>query len=99
MQASKNNKNRAMAAGRKKVKASDKEEQFGGLRAALLRAALEQSSAMGRDSSAFRELARRLGVTTAAPYYHFRDKEELLLQLAVEGFNKLLHRIEQATGN
>jgi AcrR family transcriptional regulator len=54
---------------------------------------------MGPDSISFRELARRLGVTTAAPYYHFRDKEELLLQLAVEGFTKLLHRMEQAAKN
>ncbi len=67
------------------------------LRAALLRAALEQSTAAGPDSISFRELARRLGVTTAAPYYHFRDKGELLLLLAVEGFSLLLQRLQEAS--
>jgi hypothetical protein len=37
------------------------------MRAVLLRAALEQSSAADPGSFSFRELARRLGLTTDAP--------------------------------
>jgi len=68
----------------------------GDLRFAFLRAALEECSHSGPDNLSFRELARRLGVTTAAPYYHFRDRGELMLLLAVEGFFKLLDRLKAA---
>jgi AcrR family transcriptional regulator len=64
----------------------------GDLRRALLNAALEESAASGPQNLSFRELARKLGVTTAAPYHHFRDKTELLLLLATEGFTRLLER-------
>ncbi len=66
------------------------------LRRALLDATLEELTVSGPQEISFREIARRLGVTTAAPYYHFRDKGELLFLLAVEGFARLLERLKAA---
>jgi AcrR family transcriptional regulator len=57
----------------------------GDLRAALLAEAgvlLEQE---GVDAVTFRGLARRLGVSHAAPGYHFADREDLLLELGAQG--------------
>lgn len=57
----------------------------GDLRAALLAEAgllLEQE---GVDAVTFRGLARRLGVSHAAPGYHFADREDLLLELGTRG--------------
>jgi AcrR family transcriptional regulator len=68
----------------------------GDLRHALLRAALEVSVEDGPQNISFREIARRLGVTTAAPYHHFADKNELLMILAMEGFSLLLDKLGAA---
>jgi len=57
----------------------------GDLRAALLAEAgllLEQE---GVDAVTFRGMARRLGVSHAAPGYHFADREDLLLELGAHG--------------
>ncbi len=45
----------------------------------------------------FRDLTRRLGVTTGAPYHHFKDRTDLLVNLAIDGFNLLHHRLEHAS--
>jgi AcrR family transcriptional regulator len=44
----------------------------------------------GHLSLSLRALAERVGVTTAAPYYHFADRRALLLAVAVEGFEELI---------
>ena len=59
----------------------------GNLRAALLEEA-ERALAAGEDLS-LRELARRAGVSHAAPRRHFADKQALLDALATEGFERL----------
>lgn len=69
---------------------------FENLRYAFLRAALEECSYSGPENVSFRAVGRRLGVTAAAPYYHFRDRGEILLLLAVEGYYKLLERLKAA---
>jgi AcrR family transcriptional regulator len=43
-----------------------------------------------------REVARRAGVTPAAPYHHFKDKTALLAAVAEEGFVALRGRLEAA---
>jgi len=43
-----------------------------------------------------REVARRAGVTPAAPYHHFKDKTALLAAVAEEGFMALCGRLEAA---
>ena len=61
----------------------------GDLRRALLDAALELVKEHGPSGITLREAARRAGVTHAAPYRHFADKEALLAALAEEGFTRL----------
>jgi AcrR family transcriptional regulator len=43
-----------------------------------------------------RELARRLGVSPAAPYRHFADKDALLATVAQDGFEHLTAELEAA---
>src|ERR687893_516154 len=66
----------------------------GNLRAALL-ASAEEALAAGEDLS-LRELARRVGVSHAAPRRHFPDKQALLDALAEEGFDRLGRELSQA---
>jgi AcrR family transcriptional regulator len=58
------------------------------LRNALLAAALEVLEREGVDFT-LRELARRVGVSHAAPYAHFADKAALLAEVARIGFERL----------
>lgn len=51
-------------------------------RARILDVAVELFAEVGYDKAGIRELAGRLGVTSAALYYHFRNKEEILTALA-----------------
>lgn len=61
----------------------------GDLRRALLDAAVDILQEDSAHALTLREVARRVGVTQAAPYHHFADKEALLAALAEEGFIKL----------
>ena len=61
----------------------------GDLRRALLDAALEVLSREDPSALTLREVARRAGVTHAAPYRHFADKQALLAAVAEEGFRML----------
>jgi AcrR family transcriptional regulator len=62
----------------------------GDLRRALLDAAADEIGAVGVSALSLRELARRTGVSHAAPAHHFGDKTGLFTALAAEGF-RLLH--------
>lgn len=57
----------------------------GDLRAALLAEASLLLEQEGVEAVTFRGLARRLGVSHAAPGYHFADREDLLLELGAHG--------------
>jgi AcrR family transcriptional regulator len=75
----------------------------GDLRRALLDAALGVLSGEGASALTLREVARRAGVTHAAPYRHFADKQALLSAVAEEGFRMLtaemLERSAPLVGN
>ena len=60
----------------------------GNLREALIDTAFAMIEEDGVDALTIRRVARRLGVTHAAPSHHFADKNELMLALASEGFNR-----------
>jgi len=60
----------------------------GNLKEALLRAALELIAQKGPGGFTFAEAARWAGVSPAAPYRHFRDRDELLSNVALRGFNQ-----------
>lgn len=55
------------------------------LRRAVLTAALEVIADQGPAAVSLRELARRAGVSHAAPAHHFGDKAGLLTAIATEG--------------
>ncbi len=61
----------------------------GDLRAALLAAALHAVEAGGHATLSLRELAQGLGVSHAAPYRHFPNREALLAAVASQGFAQL----------
>ena len=61
----------------------------GDLRRALLDAAAEAINEDGPSALSLRALARRAGVSHAAPTHHFGDKAGLLTALAVEGYDLL----------
>ncbi|HWU04197.1 MAG TPA: TetR/AcrR family transcriptional regulator [Novosphingobium sp.] len=60
------------------------------LRRDLLAAARRHVADHGHLSLSLRSLAQQVGVSTAAPYYHFTDRRALLLALASEGFEELM---------
>lgn len=61
----------------------------GDLREALVATALRIVADEGVEAVTLRELARRLGVSHAAPGHHFPDRASLLAALAGEGFVQL----------
>ena len=58
----------------------------GDLRRALMDAAIATLTDVGADHLSLREVARRIGVSHAAPAHHFGDKAGLLTAIATEGF-------------
>lgn len=71
----------------------------GDLRQALLSAAADILATQGIDALSLRTLAKATGVTQAAPYSHFRDKDDLLAAVAETGFQRLaIQMAEDATG-
>jgi AcrR family transcriptional regulator len=60
----------------------------GNLKEALIRAALELIAEKGPAGFTFAEAARWAGVSPAAPYRHFRDRDELLANVALQGFER-----------
>lgn len=74
----------------------------GDLRRALLDAALAAIAEEGPAALSLRALARRVGVSHAAPAHHFTDKAGLLTAVAAEGYNLLaaaLREAEERTGS
>ena len=73
------------------VWSKDKERGYhhGNLREALMRAALALIQQKGPHGFSFAEAARAAGVSAAAPYRHFRGLDELLADVARQGFEKL----------
>jgi len=65
------------------------------LRNALVDEALMVLATEDANALTLRELARRLGVTHAAPYAHFSDKRALLEAVANAGFERLAALLEQ----
>lgn len=68
----------------------------GDLRNALLAAATEAIEQSGPAALSLRELARRAGVSHAAPAHHFGDKAGLLTELATQGYELLADAVHAA---
>jgi AcrR family transcriptional regulator len=78
---------------REKIPATSTERRatyhHGDLKRALTEAALGLVTEKGPKGFTTREVARRAGVSAAAPYRHFSDKAQLLAAVATEGFIQL----------
>jgi AcrR family transcriptional regulator len=68
----------------------------GALRRALLDATLQLAAEKGPGAVSLREAARLAGVSPAAPYRHFGDKQEMLAAASEEGFRLVLDRVRDA---
>lgn len=70
----------------------------GDLRNAALAAAREVVEQRGHDALVMRELASSLGVSIAALYRHFSDRNHLLLALADQAHAELQQRLQRCAG-
>lgn len=68
----------------------------GNLREALIEAALRLIGEKGPAGFTFAEAARAAGVSPAAPYRHFRDRDELIADVARRGFEQFAARLDAA---
>lgn len=68
----------------------------GNLREALIEAALDLIAKKGPAGFTFADAARSAGVSSAAPYRHFRDRDALLADVARRGFELFAERLERA---
>ena len=71
----------------------------GDLRNVLLQAALELVAEHGPHGFTLAEASRRAGVSVAAPYKHFADRETLLAELATMGYREQRDRFAAAMGS
>jgi AcrR family transcriptional regulator len=68
----------------------------GNLREALIRAALDLIAEKGPGGFTFADAARSAGVSSAAPYRHFRDRDALIADVAKRGFELFATGLERA---
>ena len=68
----------------------------GDLREALIEAALDLIAEKGPVGFTVAEAARSAGVSPAAPYRHFRDRDELIADVARRGFELFEVELERA---
>jgi AcrR family transcriptional regulator len=68
----------------------------GDLRAACLRAAMELLEEGGTTALSLRAVARRAGVSPAAPYRHYADRDALISAVAAVGYRELAEQLAAA---
>lgn len=68
----------------------------GDLKLALIKEARRHIDADGWANLNLRDLARQVGVSHMAPYRHFKDKYELLAEVATQGFVTLIAEMQQS---
>lgn len=69
----------------------------GNLREQLLQAGEAALAEMPAEQVSLREIARRAGVSHAAPKHHFASMGELLGEIAARGFQKFVATLDQAS--
>uniref|UniRef100_Q07HF2 Transcriptional regulator, TetR family n=1 Tax=Rhodopseudomonas palustris (strain BisA53) TaxID=316055 RepID=Q07HF2_RHOP5 len=73
---------------RKDDRRTERGYHHGNLKEALLQAALGLIAEKGPGGFTFADAARMAGVSPAAPYRHFRDRDDLLSSIAQRGFEQ-----------
>ena len=80
----------------KEQRRAERGYHHGNLKEALLQAALGLIAEKGAAGFTFADAARMAGVSPAAPYRHFRDRDELLSSIAQRGFEQFEAALTQA---
>jgi AcrR family transcriptional regulator len=81
---------------------SQRKYHHGDLKNALIEAGLAILESEGMEGLTLRQVAMRAGVSHAAPYAHFSDKQSLFAAISTEGFKHLyarIHRVVEANPN
>src|SRR6201995_2660394 len=81
---------------RKEQRRAERGYHHGNLKEALLQAALGLIAEKGAAGFTFADAARVAGVSPAAPYRHFRDRDELLSNIAERGFEQFESALSEA---
>jgi AcrR family transcriptional regulator len=81
---------------RKEEGRAERGYHHGNLKEALLQAALDLIAKKGAAGFTFADAARIAGVSPAAPYRHFRDRDELLSNIAQRGFEQFESALSEA---
>lgn len=68
----------------------------GSLRASLIKTGLELVAEKGVSAFTLRGVAKRAGVSTAAPYHHFKSKADLLEAMVAQGWALMRDRFQIA---
>lgn len=68
----------------------------GNLSEALIQAALDLIAEVGPAGFSFAEVSRAVGVSPAAPYRHFRDRDALMANIAERGFERFADELARA---
>jgi AcrR family transcriptional regulator len=71
----------------------------GNLREAMVATALNLIALRGPGSFTLAEVARAIGVSGAAPYRHFRDRNALIADIARQGFENFAAELRRAWDN
>jgi AcrR family transcriptional regulator len=77
-------------------KKAERAYHHGDLKGALKKAALRLVRQKGPEGFSLNEASRLAGVTVAAPYRHFEDKNALLAEIACDGCKLMVHELEEA---
>lgn len=71
----------------------EKKYHHGDLKNALIKAGIEILSQEGISALSLRKVATKAGVSHAAPYSHFKDKQDLIASISSEGFNRIYEKL------
>ena len=80
----------------KNIKNKMESYHHGDLKNALISTGVKIIFDEGIDKLSIRYAAKKLGVSHTAPYRHFKDKEELVVAIAVKGFDILEKELDDA---
>src|SRR5688572_15312323 len=70
----------------------------GDLKNALIKAGVGMLAKDGVSGLSLRKVASKAGVSHAAPYSHFADKQALIAAISTDGFRKLYERVHSVMG-
>ncbi len=62
----------------------------------ILRAAQDLFYEKGYEKATTREISERVGISKAALYHHFKNKEEILFRICIRGADELIENMRQA---